>query len=67
MALVLHEKLAVIVVDEETSWEVILQESGLRRHLIKELSTRAVVFEPAGVEALLAWLKKRGYLPKVVG
>lgn len=65
MALTLHDKLAVVTVAEDVSWQDLLERSKLRRHLIKEISARAIVFEPAGVEALLTWLKKNGFLPRV--
>jgi len=67
MSLTLHDKLALITVAADVSWEDILQRSRLQRHLVKPISSRAALLEPNAVEPLLTWLRKNGHLPKVVG
>ena len=66
MALTLHDKLALVTLAEEVEWDEILKGSTLARHVVKAISPRAVIVEPAAVEPLIAWLKKRGFMPKVV-
>ncbi len=66
MSLTIHDKLALITVSEDALWEEILRGSGLTRHIVKELSSRAVIVEPQAVDPLVSWLKKAGYMPKVV-
>ena len=67
MSLTIHDKLALITVNEDVQWQELLERSKLRRHLVKEITPRAIVFERTGVEALISWLKKNGYMPKVSG
>jgi hypothetical protein len=66
MALTLHDKLALVTLGEEVFWDEVLKGSPLAKHVVKTISPRAIVVEPAAVDALVVWLKKRGYLPKVV-
>jgi hypothetical protein len=66
MAVTVHDHLALVVLAEDVSWEEILRGSGIARHVVRMLSPRAVVLEPQSVDALLTWLRRNGYLPKVV-
>jgi hypothetical protein len=66
MAVTVHDHLALVTLAEDVSWEEILRGSGVARHVVRALSSRAIVVEPAAVEALLNWLRRSGYLPKVV-
>ena len=67
MSLTIHDKLALLTVSEDVQWQELLERGKLRRHFVKEISPRAIVIEPAGVEPLLTWLKKNGYMPRVSG
>jgi hypothetical protein len=67
MPLILHDKLALLIVEADVSWEDILQRSKMKRHLVKAISPRAALIEPVAVDPLLTWLRKNGHLPKVVG
>lgn len=66
MASTLHNNLALVTLAEDVVWDEILKGSKLARHVLKTISPRAIVIEPVAVEPLIAWLKKHGYLPKVV-
>jgi len=66
MPLIIHDKLALITVAEDALWQEVLRGSGLTRHIVKALSPRAVIVEPQAVDPLVTWLRRAGYLPKVV-
>ena len=66
MAVTVHNHLALVTLGEEVSWEEILRGSGVARHVVRALSPRAVILEPEAVEPLVTWLRRSGYLPKVV-
>ena len=66
MSLTVHDKLALVTVADDVRWEEIAGRSEVGRHVLCELSPRAVVVEPAAVPALIAWLERAGYLPKVI-
>ncbi len=58
--------LALVTVAEDTAWPAILRAGSLAKHVIREISPRAVLIEPEAVDRLVAWLQKNGQLPKVV-
>ena len=66
MPFTLHDKLALLTVSEDALWEELLQQSRLQAHLVKIISSRAVLLEPVAVEPLLKTLRKNGHLPRVV-
>lgn len=66
MAIMVHTHLALVTLAEEVSWEEILRGSGVARHVVRVLSPQAVILEPAGVDDLVRWLRRSGYLPKVM-
>jgi hypothetical protein len=66
MAITVHDHLALVTLAEDVSWEEILRGSGIARHVVRALSPRAVILEPEAVDTLLTWLRRSGYLPKVV-
>jgi hypothetical protein len=66
MSFTIHDKLALVVVAEDAAWEEILRGCDLARHVVKMLSPRAIVIEPQAVDPLVSWLRRHGYLPKVI-
>ena len=67
MPLTLHDHLALVTLTEEVAWDEILRGSGVAEQVVRILSPQAVVLEPGAVEPLLRWLRRHGYLPKVMG
>lgn len=66
MAITVHSHLALVTLAEDVSWQEILRGSGVARHVVRVLSPQAVVLEPEAVDELVRWLRRGGYLPKVV-
>ena len=66
MPLTLHDKLALLTVTQDATWEELLAQSRLQSHLVKIISPRAVLLDVSAVEPLLKTLRKNGHLPRVV-
>lgn len=64
--LTLHDKLALLTVTQDAAWKELLAQSRLQRHLVKEISPRAILIETVAVEPMLKALRKNGSLPRVV-
>jgi hypothetical protein len=62
-----HMNIALIEVADKVTLDIILADAQSRRLILTRLSERVAAVVPGQTDALIAYLRKQGHLPKVTG